>query len=216
MSEKDRAVYDHEGNLFPSITTLLEFYNIPQSTYYKYKKDGVPLNEILERRASLTYGLCKPCKDHLGNEYGSISEMCEKYGITQQLYSNRRNLGWSIKDILTKPVYFRGISETVDHLGNSFASVKCMAEHYGLNEHIVRDRLHLGYSLKDALTIPVRKKRSQVNNHVTDHNGNVFATETAMCSYYNIDQRLYKNRLRLGWSQKDALETSSRVYKRKK
>lgn len=32
----------------------------------------------------------KPCQDHLGNKFDSMSEMCEHYNITVSAFQNRR------------------------------------------------------------------------------------------------------------------------------
>lgn len=44
------------------------------------------------------------CKDHLGNMYSSITDMCRFYKITRSTYKNRIKLGWSLKDTLTIPM----------------------------------------------------------------------------------------------------------------
>ena len=43
-----------------------------------------------------------------------------------------------------------------DHLGNKYPSQSKRAEKYGLYESVVRRRLQNGWSLKDALTIPLK------------------------------------------------------------
>lgn len=46
----------------------------------------------------------KKVKDHLGNEYKSISEMCRHYGITFASYEHRIESGMSLEKSLTTPV----------------------------------------------------------------------------------------------------------------
>lgn len=45
------------------------------------------------------------CKDHLGHEFASVSEMCLFWGISQQLYSSRLKAKWSVEKALTTPKY---------------------------------------------------------------------------------------------------------------
>ena len=38
-----------------------------------------------------------------------------------------------------------------------------------------------------------------------DHNGNEFKSLAKMCNYYDIDRKVFRDRLNSGWSLKDAL-----------
>lgn len=49
-----------------------------------------------------------PSKDHLGNTYSSISEMCKHWGIRGALFSYRLSKGWSVEKSLTTPVKNNG------------------------------------------------------------------------------------------------------------
>lgn len=53
------------------------------------------------------------CKDHLGNVYSSMSEMCRHYGIKLATYSRRIKDGYSQEDALTIPVkkYYLEVEE---------------------------------------------------------------------------------------------------------
>lgn len=42
--------------------------------------------------------------DHLGNEYDSVSDMAQEYGLGGELVVSRMKLGWSIEKALTEPV----------------------------------------------------------------------------------------------------------------
>ena len=66
----------------------------------------------------------KKCKDHLGNEYGSVAQMCKHYGISQPTYLCRINKGWSIEKALTNHINNGKI--IYDHLGNKFKSISSM------------------------------------------------------------------------------------------
>ena len=44
---------------------------------------------------------CKKVKDHLGNEFISLKEMCKHYDLDIVNYYKRRNRGWSLEKILT-------------------------------------------------------------------------------------------------------------------
>lgn len=42
-----------------------------------------------------------------------------------------------------------------------------------------------------------------------DHNGNEFRSLTKMCNYYDIDRKVFRDRLDHGWDLKDALTMAS-------
>lgn len=44
----------------------------------------------------------KCCCDHLGNKYDNVSSMCKRYSIKRGTYAKRIELGWDLKDALTK------------------------------------------------------------------------------------------------------------------
>lgn len=69
----------------------------------------------------------KRVKDHLGNEYKSISEMCRHYGINLNSYKNRIESGMSLEKSLTTPVAVRCRGKKyTDHFGNVFNSLSEM------------------------------------------------------------------------------------------
>ncbi len=43
--------------------------------------------------------MSKECKDHLGNVYSSIRDMCKFWNISRGLYKNRIKDGWLLKNI---------------------------------------------------------------------------------------------------------------------
>ena len=45
--------------------------------------------------------------DHLGNVFNTRAEMCAHWGINSVLFHSRHMKGWSLKEILTKPVRHR-------------------------------------------------------------------------------------------------------------
>ena len=78
-----------------------------------------------------------------------------------------------------------------DHLGNEFPNKNAMCEHYHIKYHTFKRRIDEQHmSLKDALTIPVKKNH---NGMCKDHLGNEFPNIMAMCKHYGIKPAtLYK------------------------
>ena len=42
----------------------------------------------------------KPCSDHLGNKFDSITDMCKYWNISISTFTSRVNSGWSLKNAL--------------------------------------------------------------------------------------------------------------------
>lgn len=64
--------------------------------------------------------------DHAGNQYENLKEMCCAYHITEDLFHERIDLGWKLKDVLTTPIggvpegksSKSGMDETWDEIEN--------------------------------------------------------------------------------------------------
>ena len=82
----------------------------------------------------------KPCTDHTGKKYSSITEMCNAYGIKPETYS------------LTTPVKPNGGQYCYDHEGTRFKSESLMCKHWGINRKTYRYRRNNGLSVEEALT----------------------------------------------------------------
>ena len=137
------------------------------------------------------------CKDHLGNEYNSVKEMCQHWGISQANYLYRIKSGLSVNEALTNRVRSRGVVE--DHLGNRFNSVEDMCEHWGVPFTTYNARIKLGWSKNRALTTSVQKWG------VKDHTGKEFENASAMCRHWGIEVSTYRIRISRGASVEEAL-----------
>lgn len=146
-------------------------------------------------------GRCKPCKDHLGNEYGSINDMCRAYGITKEVLKGRLRTGASLADALAKPSE-RGPCK--DHLGKEYPSRTAMCAAYDIPIAVLDFRLKQKYSLERALTEPVRPKFANEAAR-TDHTGKIYASEAKMCEAYGITNSVLHGRLDRGYTLERAL-----------
>ena len=102
----------------------------------------------------------KKCVDHKGNEFDKVKDLCDSYKISCGTFRYRLRSGWSLKDALETPVSYvtsTDIFRCEDHLGNNFESMGLMCESYGISVGTFQARLQRGWSLQDALTIPVKK-----------------------------------------------------------
>ena len=73
----------------------------------------------------------------------------KRYSIAQ--YASRHGITLKDKYVKIRPNY-----EISDYLGNKYPCLTAMAKDYNIKPSILRYRLSAGWSLKDALTLPVR------------------------------------------------------------
>lgn len=161
-----KEITDHLGNKYSSIVELADAYSI----------DVKILRSRLYRGMTMENALTTPVKhrnigfvtDHLGNKYSSLKSMCQKYGVTVKVYTNRIKKGMSIKNALTVPMepktelpYRNKYSvdgKYVDHLNNKYDSIKQLCRYYNINPEAYKRRINSGWDLKYALLTPLKLK----------------------------------------------------------
>ncbi len=106
--------FDHTGRKFPSKLARNAFYGFKSNTIEDRIKCGWSLEKACttpiikdvsgHRRKNNNFHNSVACTDHLGNQYDTITMMCETYGIPIRIYHNRKSKGWELKERLTVPV----------------------------------------------------------------------------------------------------------------
>lgn len=90
-----------------------------------------------------------------------------------------------------------------DHKGNSFKTIKDMAKYWNISYQALSHRLSRGYSIEEALTLPVNSYES-----AKDHLGNTYPSFNAMCTFYGLDGSTVRYRIKKrGMSLEEALTT---------
>lgn len=155
----------------------------------------------------------KECKDHLGKEYDSISEMCRAYKISRSGFKNRIKNGMSLEEALTAPKNYE--KSVVDHLGNEYTNMNKMCEAYGMDCKTVTQRLERGVSLETALTVKSLPRTHRCKES-TDHLGKTYSSFKEMCEAYNKTPRMVLNRIKTGMNLERALTQEIRAYNKNK
>lgn len=143
----------------------------------------------------------QPCKDHLGNTYISMREMCKHYGIKVNTYRVRLKYGMSVKDALTSKDNIRK-EKYIDHTGNAFPSKKAMCEAWNITLAQYNGRRKMGWPLEKILTTPCHKHNAKM---CFDYKGQAFDSIREMCEAYGITCGKFNFRIKNGWSIEDAL-----------
>ena len=154
----------------------------------------------------------RQCHDHIGNEFKSVIDMCYHYNIAYVTFRKRIKSGMTLEEALTTPVMHRNRSKKPkDHLGNEYESTDALCKHYGINTMTLKSRREKGWTLEEALTIPLGDNRRLKDGGRgrkiprTDHLGNNFKSTKEMCETYGISTNIFYKRMRLGWSLEDVL-----------
>ena len=108
-----------------------------------------------------------------------------------------------------------------DHLGNKFKSVSAMAKHYGMSRCTYISRIKSGWSIEEALTVPILKDGSNFKptgsyGSVEDHLGNKFDSVSSMIEYWGISRNAYLGRRAKGLPLEEILTKPVKSLKRLK
>lgn len=214
-------IQDHLGNNFKSVSAMTKHWGISRTTYLSRINMGWSVEKALTftiREESRPKG---GVVDHLGNKFGSKSQMLKHWGISNATYYNRTHSeGLSMEEALTKPIAKTySFKEVTDHLGNNYRSLSLMARTYGIKPITLRDRLERGWSVREALTTPVdtstlRKTCTTEGIRVQDHKGVWYNSYYELAKAYGLTiSTLYGRLVRLGWSIEKALLTPTKERK---
>ena len=202
-----KNITDPFGNTFTTIKEMAEHYNVSSASISHYQNDPEKLTRLLTGKR-----INPLVEDHKGNIFNGLDDMLKHYDITYSAYRQRRNkLHWDLEKALTTPVRKRQTSFT-DHKGNSYPTIKAMADAYHIPADILTTRLHLKWPIEKALTTPkiIRKKAT------TDHKGNSYPSVRKMAEAYQIPYATYWHRRKNDWSKEKALTTPVQKKRRKK
>lgn len=209
---KNRAVpeserTDHKGIVYDTQRKMCEAYGVPYTTYRARRMKGWSLKDSLENRlhdGPVTIGRRT---DHTGKTYSSIDEMTAAYGISRRTYNSRLARGMTKEQALV----FKGTRHVCDHLGNEYSTMNEMCRAYNIEHNTLWYRLQCGWSIKKALTTPVKKIENKGSKEGrTDHKGNVYSSKREMCKAYGISLAGYNSRLDAGLSKEEALTKPNR------
>lgn len=94
---------DHLGNKFPSIQKMCDYWGISYATYMSRRnQSGWSVKDALTTK---TRTIKHPVTDHQGNQFASIKEACETWGIHRDTYTERIHYNRTDEnEYFTKPV----------------------------------------------------------------------------------------------------------------
>lgn len=202
VSEKS---LNFRGKVYSSYSKLARRYGVSHTTLLKRVREGTSLEDIISEYENTKI------VDHLGKEYKTEKEMFTAWSITRNAYAHRKDLGWSLEDILTTPVRSLRSKDTwVDFNGKAFPSLTAMCKEYGVSRESITLYMKEGMSPGDAIKGMLSRRNSR--SKVTDHLGNEFSSYTKMLEHWGVYGSTFRYRMENGWSLEEAL-TSKNLYK---
>ena len=94
---------DHLGNRYKSETQMCLKWGINRKTFSDRCEHGWTLKDALETPVKKSDKPKQLYADHKGNNYKTVSQKANAYGISPETYSFRKRKGWSEKEALETP-----------------------------------------------------------------------------------------------------------------
>ncbi|ADL36339.1 hypothetical protein bpr_II402 (plasmid) [Butyrivibrio proteoclasticus B316] len=128
--------------LYGSLKQFLKETGISTAYFYRQRKKGIPLEQILSDYRS---------KEKRCAENRKIKTICETYSISYETIKKRLEHGLSLEEALAaKNPLFKSCK---DPFGNHYDTFKAMCSAYGQSDNAVRNRIKDGMTLLEALTV---------------------------------------------------------------
>lgn len=196
LPDRERRIFMHKhtlkGYAFKTQAELAEMFGISQS-YVSRIIDGIEkdIKGAIERNRR------KPIKTAGTNSNSNPSLLEPK---------------------LNKKRTRRGNSKScVDHLGNSFDSLKLMVQHYGISLKLYYNRKCKGLTLEECLA-PVNsmsRKSRKTPKVIKDHLGKTFTSVSVMLKYHEVNTSTYYRKKKEGLTLEECL-TKQNILKSEK
>lgn len=140
-----------------------------------------------------------------GVRYPSITAACEAYGLDKNIANMRvTRLKWDLEVAIITPANPHTRSVLLD--GKLYTSLREVAEEYDISHRLIIGRLNAGWSLEDAVTTPLRQKRTSPGIRVYVR-GVYYPSIAEAAKSYDLRPDTVYMRLRYGWSLEDAVTT---------
>ena len=179
---------DHLGNKFPTKADMCDYWHISRPTFFRRIRDGWDLEKALTHPLILTNPLRKIVKDHKGNEFVTVDEMCKFHNISKRQYMINIRNNCTLEQALTSVTKKE---KCKDHLGNEYKSINEMCRAYNTTKTTLRSRIELGWTLREILENPSKKCNY---SKAKDHKGQEFNCIKDMCKAYKISEHTFKHR----------------------
>lgn len=175
---KIKKIVDKYGTRFESFKELGEFYKIDGYNVAKLVRMGVNIDEAIAR-SKKSLKLANNFNDGHGHTFTCLREVAKFYGLSVEKLKHRMSHGYDLRDAIELAKVDLSRVSSVDHLGNSFKSIRDMCKFHGVDTNFFYKRYLKGLPLETCLT-----KKEKV---IKDHLGNEYKSFKELAQAYNID-----------------------------
>lgn len=220
---------------YPSFRKLAEAFGVDPRKAHQRVARGWTLEKALEAPAEVPVSVAlAPHHEHVterkeqplpdtvyfqGTHYPSISAFAKAYNQPVEVVEQRLRDGWT----RAESVGLIGHSDEhddhkrmTDHFlveGQAFKSVRSLAEHYQIKDHVLRYRLQSGWNVNQAVGLARPPQSGSVTPSESLQstpfpvmlNNVSYPSVTALAQAYQLSPRLIRQRLKHGWSVRAAV-----------
>lgn len=156
-----KPIKDHLGHTFKNLISLASAYNIEPNRLRKRLDAGWDIERALKTPIKEN-PYDKPIQAPNGITYPNTKTMCQAYKVPYNRFITRyTKRGWSLQDSLRSDKFSGDFIPGRDHLGKIYPSQSAMARAWGIPPNSFLTRLDAGWSIKKALTTPIRKSKDK-------------------------------------------------------
>ena len=161
-----------DGRAFPNLKSAADFYGIKESTVSSRRRLGWTPEEIFGFvKRPVKHPMSKPITIN-GVTFQKYKEAAEFYGIKETVFSMRLRSGCTPEQaagIEPKPRKKHHSAKETTVFGEVYASVDDACRHFSkqnsLNFNTIKGRLHRGWSIEDAVSLPLVEQASKQGDH---------------------------------------------------
>lgn len=192
--EPSTAVTAPDGQRFPSASAMYRHYHTTEHWVKARLKQGDTLEQALAwRPEGPPRSNKKPCTDHLGQSFPSVSAMTAHWGINITTLRDRMDSGMTLAEALTTPKRRGGVKD--DH-GRVFPSVEKLCKANGISVET--------YNRNRSENKPLTYKRKPTGPF-TDHTGKEFPSIKAMLNAWGVTKDRWTKGRKRGFSVEQIL-----------
>lgn len=194
-----KTVKDHLGNTYASVTEMCKHYNIEPYNFKNRIKRGLSVKDALCLPKCSRRRNGKAITDHLGNIFENERYLCEFWGVSVQTYAKRKQRGWSMEERLTRDIK-HGRRK---HKDERAEMCEALSEKCNIPPDKIMRRLKSGWTVEQATSIPVNKKRPKKTYSAPD--GKTYRSIEEMCEAFNVKKITFYKRKVDGQSLENCL-----------
>jgi len=145
--------------------------------------------------------------EYKGVRYPSIKALAEAFGQHKGNVVRRLNSGWTIAQAIGEESPPKRVAHNARALklnGKNFGSIRLAAKYFKVKESVVKKRLDLGWTIKQAFNLDKPPKRTSAAAKKISFLGMNFASKRERNKYFNLPNNLIEKRIKRGWTEKQA------------